>query len=159
MCGAELFSEILRPVPLYKKSLLLTMHRTSACTALVATQIDFPFGVSACGSLERSRMISHLGTSPCGALGETQGNSHLGLGSLFVCFIFSCMIVVCYCTVITQIYDRNCYKFGWLFILLSLDYCDWHSSGIPTTRAKGVGKCCLMCGPVKPFENENYNVV
>ena len=26
-----------------------------------------------------------------------------------------------------------------------------------TTRAKGLGKCCLMCGPVKPFENENNN--
>ena len=55
------------------------------------------------------------------------------LDQCLLCFIVCCMIVVCYCTVITQIYDGYCYKFGGVFILPNCDNCDWRGPGIPTT--------------------------
>ena len=46
------------------------------------------------------------------------------------------------CTVIALIYDNNCYKFGWLFILPSFVSSWLTFSGIPTTTAHAYKASC-----------------
>ena len=86
------------------------MQGTSPCSTFEGMQADMP-----CRALRR----------------DAAGTPIWGLAWLFVrswiivCLYLWCMMFVCYCTVITQIDDHNWYKFRWLFILPSLDYCDW----------------------------------